>query len=106
MFCDGQPPRLGQRQYAPSRTSFVPQDGQVLGNRQGRALFGRFDGTGPTTSGITSPARRTITVSPGRTSFRFTSSSLCNVAVVTLTPPTNTVSRLAKGVTTPVRPVC
>src|ERR671918_60208 len=49
MFCDGQPPRLGQRQYAPSRTSFVPQDGQLFGNRQGRALFGRFDGTGATT---------------------------------------------------------
>ena len=52
------------------------------------ALFCRFASTGPTTSGITSPARRTITVSPSRTSLRRTSSSLCSVAYVTVTPPT------------------
>ena len=37
------------------------------------ADFGRNESTGPTTSGITSPARLTITVSPTRTSLRCTS---------------------------------
>src|SRR5438067_1969423 len=105
---DGHPRLLGHRHAdSPSgRTSFVPHDGHFEGNRHGFDPLGRFARTGPTTSGITSPARRTITVSRGRTSFRFTSSSLCNVAVVTVTPPTNTGSSCANGVTTPVRPVC
>src|SRR5437867_7666711 len=108
MFCDLHPRLFGHRHAAsPSgRTSFVPHDGHFLGKRQGLESFGRFEGTGPTTSGMTSPARRTITVSRGRTSLRLTSSSLCRVAVVTVTPPTNTGSSWAKGVTTPVRPVC
>ena len=58
------------------------------------------------TSGITSPARRTITVSPMRTSLRRISSSLCSVALVTVTPPTNTGSSRATGVMAPVRPTC
>ena len=86
------------------RTSSAPHDGHFLGIFHRRVPFGRFDNTGPTTSGMTSPARRTTTVSLGRTSFRATSSSLCSVAVVMFTPPTNTVSSLANGVTTPVRP--
>src|SRR4051794_23266816 len=53
---------------------------------------------------MTSPARRTTTVSPMRTPLRLTSSSLCNVAVLTITPPTCTGSRDANGVTRPVRP--
>ena len=40
--------------------------------------------TGPTTSGMTSPARRTITVSPTRTSLRAISSSLWSVACDTV----------------------
>src|SRR3712207_1768466 len=90
MFCDGHPARFGHFQYAPDLTSAVLHDGHVFGNRHGFAPFGRFVGTGPTTSGMTSPARRTITVSPFRTSLRLTSSSLCSVAVPTVTPPTNT----------------
>ena len=54
--------------------------------------------------GITSPARRTITVSPMRTSLRAISSSLCSVALETTTPPTVTGSSLAAGVSAPVRP--
>jgi hypothetical protein len=50
----------------------------------------RLSGSTDTTSGITSPARRTMTVSPTRTSLRRASSSLCRVALVTVTPPTNT----------------
>src|SRR5436190_12240606 len=69
-FCDGHARLLGHRQYAsPSlRTSPVPHEGHFFGNLHGLAPLGRFDRTGPTTSGMTSPARRTITVSPTRTS--------------------------------------
>ena len=78
-----------------------------------RALFGSFTGAAPatrrsgtilTTSGITSPARRMTTVSPTRTSLRVSSSMLCNVALLTVTPPTNTGSSRATGVNAPVRP--
>src|SRR3569833_1510012 len=47
-----------------------------------------------------------ITVSPTRTSLRCTSSSLCSVALETVTPPTNTGCRRAVGVIAPVRPTC
>ena len=53
---------------------------------------------------MTSPARRTITVSPMRMSLRAISSSLCSVAFDTTTPPTVTGSSLAAGVSAPVRP--
>ena len=56
------------------------------------------------TCGMTSPARRTITVSPMRMSLRAISSSLCSVAFDTTTPPTVTGSSLAAGVSAPVRP--
>ena len=65
----------------------------------------RFASTGPTTSGITSPALRTMTVSPTRTSLRATSSWLCSVASPTVEPPTNTGSSCANGVARPVRPM-
>ena len=61
--------------------------------------------TGPTTSGITSPALRTTTVSPGRTSLARTWSSLWRVASETVEPPTKTGSSTAKGVAFPVRPI-
>ncbi len=64
--------------------------GRPSGTSSLRARFGRFASTGPTTSGITSPALRTMTVSPGRTSLRATSSWLCSVASPTVEPPTNT----------------
>ena len=53
---------------------------------------------------MTSPARCTMTVSPGRMSLRWMSSSLCSVARSTVTPPTKTGSSTANGVRTPVRP--
>ena len=87
------------------RTSGSPQAGHTFGNFQRRVRGGRFASTGPTTSGMTSPARRTITVSLGRTSLRATSSSLCSVARLTLAPPTNTGSSIANGVARPVRPM-
>ena len=60
--------------------------------------------SGATTCGITSPARITTTSSPTRTSLRARSSSLCRVAVETVTPPTWTGSSIAKGTRWPVRP--
>ena len=78
--------------------------GQIVGNAHGRCRFGRIESTGPTTSGITSPALRTITVSPGRTSLAATWSWLCRVAIDTVDPPTNTGSSTANGVVRPVRP--
>ena len=77
--------------------AFVPHE-RCAARRAGRrepppprALLARFDGTRarrPRGSrrrrGARSPCRRS------RTSLRATSSSLCNVAVVTVTPPTNT----------------
>src|SRR5919198_893735 len=85
----GQPALFGHRQStSPSgRTSSVPQDGHFLGIFHGRALLGRLASTGPTISGITSPARRTITVSPLRTSFRRGSDSLWRGAYVIVAPP-------------------
>ena len=53
-----------------ARTSSVCSGhGQIVGNCHGSTPSGRSDSTGPTTSGMTSPALRTITVSPGRTSL-------------------------------------
>ena len=54
---------------------------------------------------MTSPAFRTRTVSPGRTSFRRTWSSLWRVASETVEPATTTGSSTAKGVALPVRPI-
>ena len=53
---------------------------------------------------MTSPARRTITSSPGRTSLRARSSSLCSVARLTVTPPTCTGSSSANGCRSPNLP--
>ena len=70
----------------------------------GWAASGRFDSTTFITWGITSPARRTSTVSPMRASSRAISSMLCKEALETVTPPTKTGWSLATGVTAPVRP--
>ena len=64
----------------------------------------RLLSTGPTTCGMTSPARWTITVSPARMSLRRMSSSLCSVASFTVAPPICTGSSTAKGFSAPVRP--
>ena len=54
---------------------------------------------------MTSPALSTITVSPTLISFRLISSSLCNVAFETSTPPILIGFILATGVKAPVRPI-
>ena len=63
-----------------------------------------FDLSTETTCGITSPALCIFIVSPTLISFLFISSSLCNVALETTTPPTVTGSTFATGVIAPVLP--
>ena len=88
-----------------ARTSGSPQDGQSAGKAHGTESSGRNSRTGPTTSGMTSPALRTTTVSPGRTSLIRTWSSLWSVAMATVEPPTKTGAMTAKGVALPVLPI-
>ncbi len=104
--CAGQTSPPVQRAIASSgsRTTAEPHSGHCAGMTKARAPGPRVPGTTRTTSGITSPARRTITVSPTCTSLRRTSSSLWSVALVTVTPPTNTGFSRATGVSAPVRP--
>ena len=103
--------RLGQSTFSqkwwpsPSgRTSGWPHAGHAAGILHALAPFGRLSLTLPTTSGITSPARRTMTVSPTRTSLASTWISLWSVALVIVTPATATGSSTANGVALPVRP--
>ena len=80
--CAGQSTLMQWWFASPSRrTSGCPHSGHCVGNfHLRRAASCAWRRPGPTTSGMTSPALRTITVSPGRTSLRATSSSLCSVA--------------------------
>ena len=78
--------------------------GHFVGIFHGRSPFGRSASTGPRISGITSPALRRITVSPGRTSLRLTSWALWSVAFSTVDPATRVGSITPYGVTRPVRP--
>ncbi len=87
-----------------TRSTGDPQTGHFDGATIDLAPRGRFSRTTCTTSGITSPARRTITVSPRWMSLRAISSMLCSVALLTVAPPTSTGSRRATGVSAPVRP--
>ncbi len=104
--CPGQPLRFGQIVQTPSGlTVGVAQTGHFFG---GLALRSRLPLrrwiSGEITCGITSPARVITTSSPSRTSLRARSSSLCRVAVETVTPPTWTGSSIANGIRCPVRP--
>ena len=87
-----------------SRRTALPQTGHCARHAEVGHVASRTAGTRPTTSGITSPARRTITVSPTRTPLRRSSNRLCSVALLTVVPPTKTGSSLATGVSLPVRP--
>ena len=79
-----------------------PHAGQAVGNSIARVTASV--GITRTICGITSPARRTMTVSPIRTPKRIISSALWSVALVTVTPPTKSAFKLATGVIEPVRP--
>ena len=97
--------RLGQRcMTSPSGlTISASQSGQRSGIRNSFVPFACAP-AGPTICGITSPARWTITRSPSRICLRLMSSSLWSVARETVTPPTLTGSRIAQGLSAPVRP--
>ena len=83
----------------------VPHSGQSVGNSNARSVAGaQVERPAPTTSGITSPALRSTTMSPISTPLRSTSSALCRVARSTVEPLTLTGSITANGVTRPVRP--
>ncbi len=82
----------------------VPQEGQTVGNSKARSDPSRRSATGATTSGMTSPALRSTTMSPMSTPLRAISSTLCRVARSTVDPATWTGCITANGVTRPVRP--
>ena len=82
----------------------MPHSGQWVGITNARSLPSRRSTTGPTISGITSPALRSTTVSPISTPLRTTSEALCRVAIPTVEPETTTGSITPNGVTRPVRP--
>ena len=105
--CAGQDRVFGQRRSASpsfSGRSSVPQAGQCVGIANARSVPSRNSTTGPTISGITSPALRNTTVSPISTPLRTTSLALCRVAMPTVEPETCTGSITPNGVTRPVRP--
>ena len=104
-ICSGQE-RFGQRICtSPSGwTTGVPQTGQCVGIVNATSAPVRSWISGATTCGMTSPARWTTTRSPTRRSLRAMSSWLCNVARLTVTPPTATGSMTAYGTRAPVRP--
>ncbi len=103
----GQLRALGQRMSASwsrSGASAVPHSGQCVGITNGRSLPSRSATTGPTISGITSPALRSTTVSPISTPLRSTSAALWSVATPTVEPATSAGTICPNGVTRPVRP--
>ena len=110
--CAGQDSTFGQRMsLSPSLAgaSCAPQLGQCEGITKRRSWSSHpslRSNTGPTSSGITSPALRTTTVSPISTPLRSTSNGLCKVVLDTVEPATYTGFRMATGVTRPVRPTC
>src|ERR1700722_15442852 len=83
--------------------SGVPHSGHVVGMTNSRSDPSRKSTTGPSTSGITSPALRITTVSPINTPLRFTSAALCRVASPTVDPATVTGVMNANGVPLPGR---
>ncbi len=106
-ICAGQPRALGQRRSASpsfSYASSVPHSGQWVGMTNSRSDPSRSAVTGPTISGMTSPALRSTTVSPMSTPFFTTMAALCSVARSTVEPATTTGSITPNGVTRPVRP--
>ena len=81
-----------------------PQDGHFVGKLNFFEFFFLFFKSTSNTCGITSPALSIFTVSPILISFLIISSSLCNVAFDTTTPPILTGFTFATGVNAPVLP--
>ena len=89
-----------------SFSTIDPQEGHLLGNLYLIDFEVLFFKSTETTCGITSPALSIFTTSPILISFFLISSSLCNVAFETTTPPIFTGSTFATGVKAPVLPIC
>ena len=70
-----------------SLTVLEPQEGQYIGKINFVLSLDLFLKSTESICGITSPALSTVTVSPTLISFLIISSSLCKVALETLTPP-------------------
>ena len=104
----GQDRGLGQRMStSPSfaGASAVPHSGHCVGITNARSLPSRRSTTGPRTSGMTSPALRSTTVSPISTPLRCDLLRRCaGSPCSTVEPATSTGSMTANGVTRPVRP--
>ena len=82
-----------------------PHDGHSDGGTMSRSAPVRLDSSStPATNGITSPARRTSTVSPILIPRARITSWLASVARMTVVPPTNTGSKAATGEPFPVLP--
>jgi hypothetical protein len=89
----------------PCSVSGCPHDGHSAGGTISRSAPVRLDSSStPATNGMTSPARRTSTVSPMRMPRARMTSWLASVARITVVPPTNTGSSTATGATLPVFP--
>lgn len=89
--CAGHDRAFGHRRsMSPSfiGRSGVPHSGHSAGMTNSRSVPSRLSTTGPSTSGMTSPALRRTTVSPMSTPFAFTTSLLWSVACLTTEPAT------------------
>ena len=84
---------------------FDLHEGQSFGKINFLISFDLFFKSTDNMWGITSPALSTITVSPILISFLSISSSLCNVAFDTITPPILIGFIFATGVNAPVLPI-
>ena len=105
LSCAGQAAFVQRRTTSPSgRAALEPQTGHRSGADRGTASAGRRSSKTLTMCGITSPARSTTTVSPLRTSRRWTSLKLCSVVLLMVTPAMRTGASTAAGVSAPVRP--
>ena len=86
----------------PCSVSGCPHEGHSDGGTMSRSSPVRLDASStPATNGITSPARRTSTVSPILMPRARMTSWLASVARVTVVPPTNTGSSWATGAILP-----
>ena len=90
---------------SPRSVSGSPHEGHSEGGTMSRSSPVRLDASRtPATNGMTSPARRTSTVSPILIPRARMTSWLAKVARVTVVPPTNTGSSHATGAILPVLP--
>ena len=84
---------------------FEPHDGHFFGKINFLLSLFLFLKSTESIWGMTSPALSTVTTSPILISFLSISSSLCNVALETTTPPILIGLILATGVKAPVLPI-